>query len=453
MFSNTFFLAAIRTLFALCVINIPLFLMSYYMPLNRAILNLDFFVPLFIYFFRPWLAYFVFAILFIIELLVASSNIFFFDPATFLFAIKNIPNININAGAIIVPFLFLIFEVLLFAFVSKLIYYKNSFRQELFSLVFFILIAILFEIFNGTSYLSRYISKDGKNININISGSPAYTLLRQFHYNGNSKTQSFKSSKDNNANYILNYAQSHPNDSIILILIESYGIPKSIKVQNWLNSKLLNDTYTTEFSITDSDGSTTNGELRFLCNLKGNYRQLDTNLDSTCLPNLISQFGWKSFGLHGFSPFMFERYIWWHNIGFSQLFFAGNEIFADDEVCGDMFRGVCDDSMIRHAFRFSEIPNSLIYLLTLNTHLPVSRHEIPSELNLICKNDSVPIESCMHIAAIGGVLDSVAQNIKLLKTYPLIVLQGDHPPPFYDFKNRDSFSTSAVPNVRLIPKH
>ena len=120
--------------------------------------------------------------------------------------------------------------------------------------------------------------------------------------------------------------------------------------------------------------------------------------------------------------------------------------------CGALFRGACDKNVIDLAVNALGDGKVLSYVLTLNTHLPVIHTKIPDELSSICDKDGIPVDPCMHIVALENVISNIVTKTSKLKKAPLVVIMGDHSPPFYKTSNRDVFLKEQVLGYVLKPK-
>jgi hypothetical protein len=91
-----------------------------------------------------------------------------------------------------------------------------------------------------------------------------------------------------------------------------------------------------------------------------------------------------------------------------------------------------------------------VYALTINTHLPMPPLPVTPEVQALCQRNGLPDAACQLVQAQGRLLADVAAQ---LATAPdrvsLVVIVGDHAPPFGDFRNRRVFSQTQVPVWRL----
>ena len=95
---------------------------------------------------------------------------------------------------------------------------------------------------------------------------------------------------------------------------------------------------------------------------------------------------------------------------------------------------------------------ALVYLLTLNTHLPLSTLPIPHDLATLCETRNVSVSVCQLTSQIASFMDSLATTVTALESAPFVIIAGDHAPPFVVQKDRDAFSQVKVPILILEPK-
>ncbi|NCC22483.1 MAG: hypothetical protein EOM26_08475 [Alphaproteobacteria bacterium] len=212
--------------------------------------------------------------------------------------------------------------------------------------------------------------------------------------------------------------------------------------------------------LIDSAGSTTAAELRELCGLHGSHgdvRKADLDL-STCLPRVLAERGRDVIALHGFKASMFDREAWYPDIGISRHFFGFDATDnPDPALCSSVFRGLCDfeiapkvERLLREATEANEA--SLVYWLTLNSHIPAIAHESLPDI-FACKSQN-PVFADPDVCALGTIWHGLAENIAVIaeKNPEVgILLVGDHPPPVLSHAGRAAFHAYRVPWIRLHP--
>lgn len=249
------------------------------------------------------------------------------------------------------------------------------------------------------------------------------------------------------------WAAQHPDRSVLFVLVESLGLPQSPALRRWLDTRLDGlPAYELRTADLPFRGSTTAGELRSLCALSGSYRAIDAAIGADCLPARMARQGWTTIGMHGFASAMFDRKTWWPRIGLQQVHFVDSPLFGERRRCGAAFKGACDAELIRLGMEAATPARRFVYLLTLNTHLPLDAGPIPPALSQQCARDAVDEEACALIAGVGEVLDRLRAALQHAAVPPLVVVLGDHAPPFAVRDSRDAFSADRVPAYVLVPR-
>lgn len=316
-------------------------------------------------------------------------------------------------------------------------------------------ILVLIDTLNGSSRLSterRDIWRVDANLVGTVAGNIAFTAyLEQV----TPPVPPTPLAQRDVSDQILRWTGANTGGNVLLVLVESLGSPLEPSARQWLESQLLTPSVRERWHAKTDDapfsGTTTDGEMRSLCDLKGSYRLLNAADVSTCLPNQLKRAGYMTQALHGFSGHMFDRANWWPLIGFDKFSFAEN--LQTQPLCGGVFRGVCDEALSTLAIQDLRTNTStFVYLLTLNTHLPLTTGPIPNDLAALCENRKVPTGSCQLLAQHGRLLRSIADQIVTLKHPVLVAIVGDHAPPFSLRADRAQFSHQHVPRFILTPR-
>jgi hypothetical protein len=107
--------------------------------------------------------------------------------------------------------------------------------------------------------------------------------------------------------------------------------------------------------------------------------------------------------------------------------------------------------MILKAALIADKPKQFVYLLTLDTHLPLKKIIVPNSFLNLCRMESVDISSCQMVYSLGEVLKSISIELQEAKTPFFIEIVGDHSPPFLNEQSRLSFNQKMVPIYILKP--
>lgn len=312
---------------------------------------------------------------------------------------------------------------------------------------------VLFDIANGSSPM--FGRGDRFMIPINVAGSPLWALVDSVNRALIRQDGTPRQVGAASHSAIEKWHAAHPRDSVLVVLVESMGLPRSAAAREWLRRQIdtprLRDRWELTHEIESFSGTTTYGELRVLCGIKASYTHMTRESGSRCLPALWRADGFDTYGFHGFSLKMFDRENWWPLIGLTPQSFAGDV----PTHCNATFVGVCDDALLDRAFSASEQAKRFVYALTLDTHLPLSgsgKVQRDPALEEVCQTDNIPESACELIARTGRLLAGVAERAASLSSAPMIAIVGDHSPPFVETAARSAFDTSRVPLFILKPR-
>jgi len=294
-------------------------------------------------------------------------------------------------------------------------------------------------------------AKNSRFGQVNLLGSPMMRLVRDRYIHPPLQLQRL-TDREVLRDDTLNWVRLHPGRSVVFVIAESLGTPADPVVRMWLDEQLeASSDYEKRSGSTPFSGTTTYGELRQLCQLKGSYLLLDENAARGCLPKRLGELGLRSVGLHGFSSYMFNRKNWWTDIGLQRGLFLEELGTTFKRRCGGHFQGICDADLIRAGMQELDKAPTFAYLLTLNTHLPlpeVPGLQLPREL---CERRSLPPRICQMLAMQGQMLRTLSEQVLSRKDRPLLIVVGDHAPPFVEAENRVAFKVGVVPYWLLLP--
>lgn len=446
----------LRWLLAYVLLNAPFWWWGDHYFLSRPLFNVDLMVPaLLIIWCRP-LGYATLAVAWILDSIVSQSATFYFtSPVDFLRSIQFLNNLNwrdyVSTERLLIVAPFLIAGWMLPRVVGR------SRRGWWIGVGVPVVIAML-DIFNGSSMLSRQAMRV---VDANIAGSPSVTLFVRTMAGMNVQPLSplDTASSTRSMISIADWADDHPTRSALLILVESFGVHSDSVVHDWLEQQLwdpaLAERYRKQEGHIPFHGSTTNGELRELCALAGSYRKIgQTDHNLPCLPRHLDDLGWSTTGLHGFSQAMFLRSDWWPQTGLQHMMFGEQLLPAGSSRCGGAFAGACDADVIAKAFAIARAPRQFAYVLTLNSHLPIKPDVLPDDLAGICSARKIDYADCQFLSIIGKMLRAVRQGLAdaPVDNLPLVVLVGDHAPPFAERQIRERYSQTQVQAYALIPQ-
>lgn len=240
--------------------------------------------------------------------------------------------------------------------------------------------------------------------------------------------------------------------NLLLILVESMGLPKDPDMAASLmgNFQLaeLQAHYRIRTGSTVALGSTIHGELRELCNghlIDGLFGAGNVH----CLPMHMGRHGYNTVAVHANHAKMYGRDQWYPAIGFRQYINADGGELPRGEV-GDRWGSLLDgDTIDWVASRISTRKQEFWYLLTVSTHLPAS--QLPgvsvSKECLAGKGGAL----CVHHANLQSVMARISKAALRMQN-TVIVVVGDHPPPFLTPGSRSMYSQDRVPFMVLEPR-
>jgi len=326
-------------------------------------------------------------------------------------------------------------------------------------LVIAIASVVVLDLINGSSKMSG-IGPEQLTTRTNVAGSPLMNAALTSWRTANGRGPVPVRFPSQVASYgaIKKFAADHPDSSVLVVIVESMGLPNSGPLQRWLAGSLVTPRIASTWEVVGGSepfrGSTTYGELRVLCGLIGYYEAIGAADTSSCLPRQAREQGWRAIGLHGFGFNMFDRHDWWPKVGLLPTDVTPTANRKSERGCNDVFIGDCDSVVLDEAVKHADQPRTFAYALTLDTHLPLAHRgaEPDAALSALCEQAAVPSPSCLMVARLGSVLRSLENSLALSRNPPLVVVVGDHAPPFMSNSARASFSSTEVPLWVLRPR-
>ena len=246
-------------------------------------------------------------------------------------------------------------------------------------------------------------------------------------------------------------------NNLLIVTVEGLGAFADPAEHELLTSILAKDLsenrYRIETGRTYYSGSTTGAAARELCGRWGDYIDYLTGAASyDCLPRKLAAAGYETTAFHGFGTDMFQRDVWYPEIGFRKLSFMDElkaerpELFT--RTCGSVFEGLCDEDVgdaVHHALRSDPGKRKFIYWLTLNTHIPFVNAD---EDCMKCRSDAPLIENrtVCELSNIWSIvfdkINEIAADSELAATDILVV--GDHHTPLWERAAKDRFVLGKV---------
>jgi phosphoglycerol transferase MdoB-like AlkP superfamily enzyme len=445
---------SLRTVWLMIVLPaMPVAVLSSWFFINLPIVNLDATLCVLVMLSQPRLGLLMLGISWFLALIVGMSATYHFArPTDFIAAARYL--LDVRVSDLLTPGLAI--ALVPFAVCTLLIWRGASLaRANSLALVAVLSVALIaLDAVNGSSALWHRATRISA---LNLAGSPAYTLAAQLVRQHEDSPMSALPESETAAALIdvRGWAFAHPERSVVFVIVESFGLANESAPRDWLADQLSRPAKESGYGIVQGAvpfrGATTSGELRQLCALTGSYRALNSEWARQCLPNQLRVHGWHTIGLHGFSKRMFDRENWWPLIGIEAAHFVDDGTSLLQARCGAAFRGLCDEVMIDRAFAEAVSPKNFVYLLTLNTHLPLEQRPIPADLKSLCHESQLGDDGCLMVASLGVVLGRIGEAARAAKVPPLVIVVGDHAPPFAQRATRARFDASRVPVIVLLP--
>jgi len=452
---NSYLQIFVRLIFLNALLQSPLWLASSSFSFQRPLFNLDLTIVLVAASIHFWSGVCLLAVAWVCDFLaILSSNYHFGGISDFLYAGKYLALLRISGwldawvifGVVAAFWFFYIAARLLRAMPLKAVGPQLA-----------IIAALgLFDMLNGSMQVLGQ-GRDHVALAVNVAGSPIWNLIR----NAQSQAVARQAEPSPLPSHVFfaarQWHEAHPADSMLIIVVESFGLPKYDSLQEWLLHRIdtgsIRGRWQVEWGKEEFVGSTTNGELRVLCGLNASYLQVRPQVGKDCLPAQLKAQGFSTLGLHGFQLGMFDRKQWWPYIGIDPEALDYANFPSHERDCHSVFRGICDEAIIRTAVEKSSGKSKFVYALTLDTHLPLAdtgRHMDPS-LKRICASEKVDELACDLLSRLGQILQEIERNLGQTGATPFVAIVGDHSPPFLTSAPRDVFDATNVPYIVLSP--
>ncbi len=245
--------------------------------------------------------------------------------------------------------------------------------------------------------------------------------------------------------------------NLLIVMVEGLGAFADPAEKRILSEKLENAAssagYTFTSGTTPYSGSTTGAASRELCGRWGDHRDYISGVHTeNCLPKLLHARGFETVAYHGYTSDMFERHVWYPNIGFSELHFMETMVRdAPMQVarrCGSVFLGLCDSdvaALVHSRLLEAGDKPKFVYWLTLNSHVPFVAKTVGT---MACRTAAAPIANataCELAELWGDVFDSVAAIATDTRLPPTdILVVGDHHTPLWERAAKDRFTLGLV---------
>ena len=248
------------------------------------------------------------------------------------------------------------------------------------------------------------------------------------------------------------------NDSIgnqLLVLVESWGLPidpqNADTIQGFLSRHSQSRGWETKMGSTPFEGSTVHAELRELLGVKGDYRFFIDPKQAGQIRSIFTKKkkqGYSTIAVHSFSGRMFQRQVWWENIGVDSVYFFENLVKeASSRINRETpFVSIFDEDAFMFISTRATQQKRFGYLLTVNSHLPFHDSRQPKL--------SSALQTQLSTEALNQ-LDRILETILFIvdngqkNDWSTILIIGDHMPPFTIAGDRKFYSQDRVPYLLL----
>ena len=252
--------------------------------------------------------------------------------------------------------------------------------------------------------------------------------------------------------------------NFVQILVESWGNPKDEALRKALAAPYFDVKLLAQYRVMTGtmpfEGPTTSGEARELCGTHTGFNASHGSMLQMqhCLPMRLRAMGYRTLAVHGFKGAMFDREVWYPQMGFQEIWFEDRLKALGMPECPGPFGGTCDAAIAAWLEERLSQPDDqplFVHWVTLNSHLPVPvpsplDHPVSCAVSAASRGDA---SICSWYQLVSVVHASVVEMALKQQSRPTIfVIVGDHAPPFDRQEERSSFSATEVPYVILLPK-
>ncbi len=465
LFEFISFIKRISVPLPILIVNFACLGFAFYNGQNRGVVNIDYLFSIF-FVGNKFLFIAYGSIIAAIDIFIIFSKSYNFTPVSFIenWEMLHLISFGFNYALLIQIFLGLVAIVTInwciFFILSNGVVSAN---KKICSL--FVVAIILIDVMVGTFYTNGLqtepIIQNKAGINPSTSGIASFvteTKTRYFSDKDNIELKPRESALYQSLNELKE--ENYP-EKMVLIVVESYGLFKNNEINNYLMDEFrreLNKNYKVKFNKVKFSGATTSGEIRELCGVQGDSYGIKSFIEKhECLPGRLIDLGYKTSGFHYFYKSSFNRGVWWPKIGLSNIYFLDSYNTKKRKLCGGFLNGGCDRQLIIDLFNSIDSQSkSFSYALTLNSHLPVHRNDdiISIENNEVNNFDDASSNVKLLINSWRVVLQEVAGQLNnKIRDDALVVIVGDHAPPYLNKQDRSMFSTAEVPYIIVSSKN
>jgi hypothetical protein len=437
-----------RAFLVVLVSNIPFIFLANYLSVGRPWINIDYAIAfVFFAFGYWWLAVFLTVTFTFFDFFSIATQYFpfirFFD---FFYLVKMLPYVS---GKYFFYFLFLLIFLLVNFFI---IFFIKNFVGKKLSLASLNVVLILHFLVVYIFYPDPFRNHRKIGDDVYVQSQMEYFLTTRFsgfpemfradqspfeEYTGPAAAQSITVGGD------------LPN-KILLIVAESWGVPRNDAVQNALLEPLRDlQVENWQQGALSFEGATVAAEFRELCGVKLNHfdlREKYENYDK-CLPHQLNKKGYVTRSLHGATGNIYDRYFWYPLAGFENTVFFESRNWP--RRCYS-FPGACDLDLLEEVEGFFESSGKrFMYWLTLNSHSIYDERDIYVDAFDCDEYGFENSESCRNLKLHAQFFDGLAGSLnKSIFEGVKVIIVGDHEPRIMSKEEMDNnFFSGKIPWV------
>ncbi|WP_157592983.1 hypothetical protein [Roseateles depolymerans] len=436
-------------------LQLPFWVLKNFYSFQRPIFNEDLMLAILVFSISARLGWLVLAAALLVDVVrIASLNYHFLNVADFIGSVRFLSMMDLAPFVTWAAFAMLFMGAL---YLLTLLQLLKRWRAPMAAIQIALIAGVLLaDGLNGSMQMAG-IGQDKLREPYNVGGSPVWNLYKM-QQAVSPQAKGLQPIPSHARDSILQWHATHPSSSVLLVLVESMGQPVSPSLKDWLMRQIQSPALLQRWTLTSGkerfSGSTTHGELRVLCGLDGAYDMLDTNKSRDCLPHQLGADQFVAVGYHGFQLSMFDRNRWWAVAGLQAHHFDYQQSASQVKDCHAVFNGICDQEVLRTALQTVQKPRRLAYVVTLDTHLPLSTGSEPQSPQLagLCARAEVSAASCALVGQLGALLRGMATQLEDSDATPYVAIVGDHAPPFIRTEDRQAFLAQEVPFILLEPR-
>ena len=209
-------------------------------------------------------------------------------------------------------------------------------------------------------------------------------------------------------------------DKVVMILVESWGVPKNIDLLQ-ASFQIFENVPNTFVGLYPRKAAYTQGAEWEDFGIPGG------EIKDSVLPMKYKAAGYETWYVHGFDQDFFDRAKIYPAYGFDSLLFRSDFFKRGLKGCHYGYPGICDESL-EHWLeqKLDEPGKKFVYWTTLDAHYPYDS-QIFEKKSKLCDEFSLSKLACVFWTHEEETLQSVA---KLVKRFPNVrfVIRGDHRP-------------------------